>query len=86
MIIAPDSVIAPPAVRVLDPRMKLALESAVTERVPTTITGALVVVVGWAPLTIMAPPVPAEIRCPETVMAEPGARVWDPMMKFEEAS
>jgi hypothetical protein len=42
---------------------------------------------GVAGLMMMTPPDdPAEIRCPSTVITDPGARVCDPMMKFEAVS
>lgn len=56
---------------------------------PTTMTaGGLEedVVCGGTALIIIAPPVPADITSPEIVIAEPGVRVWEPKMKFEEPS
>ncbi len=53
----------------------------------TTSAGGVVVGVGVGsgvkPLMIKAPFGPAEMRCPLTVISEPGIRVCDPMMKLE---
>lgn len=82
---SPLAVIALPGNRVCDPMTNPESEFAVMLSSPTTITGEGLLV-GFTPLTIMAPSELADTTCPPAVIAEPRTRVCEPITRFEAES